>query len=497
MSARARRPGHRRVRSGRAGCRALAPNVVAGFAVLVGPLVLAAQTPGTREAMQALRVEPVVFEPPVPGRHEISSVRVLLLEDRALPLVTIYARFRGGYGVFDREWYAPALGLPALLRYGGTTELSPDSVDTAIDYYAIQTSFGTGGGSVSASMNTLTEHLPTAMELWGGLLTRPGFDRDQIELWRDRELESVRRRLDDPGSLAFAEFNRLMYGDHPVGWAMSAEDLEPELLTPERFREMHRRIFCRDNLILGVTGDVSWGDVRPLLERLIDSIAPCYEALPQSPVPEIRREPGVFLVERDLEQAVIVMAHPASVRLADDPTYYAATIGNSILGGGGFSSRLLARVRTEEGYAYSASSLWTMPRRHDGVVGAVTRTRPENAIPAIELILATMEELTAAPPTEAELRTAVDGVVNGFVFNFEEPGQIVSRMMLYLAEDMPEDWLERYLDGIQRVSPADVRRAFADHLRPDAMTILVVGDPDRVGRTALESLGPVTVLELD
>jgi predicted Zn-dependent peptidase len=62
---------------------------------------------------------------------------------------------------------------------------------------------------------------------------------------------------------------------------------------------------------------------------------------------------------------------------------------------------------------------------------------------------------------------------------------------------MPEDWLERYLDGIQRVSPADVRRAFADHLRPDAMTILIVGDPDRVGRTALESLGPVTVLELD
>jgi zinc protease len=471
--------------------------LLGGLVLLGSPLALSAQSADIREAMRALDFAPVVFEPPVPARHEISGVNVLLLEDRALPLVTIYARFRGGYGLFDREWYAPAVGLPALLRYGGTTELSPDSVDTAIDYYAIQTSFGTGGGSVSASMNTLTEHLPTAMELWGGLLTRPGFDREQIELWRERELESVRRRLDDPGSLAFTEFNRLMYGDHPVGWEMRPVDLEPERLTPDRFREMHRRIICRENLILGVTGDASWDDVRPLLERLVGSVVPCGDSLPRAPVPEIRREPGVFLVERDLEQAVIVMAHPASVRLADDPTYYAATIGNSILGGGGFSSRLLARVRTEEGYAYSASSLWTMPRSHDGVVGAITRTRPENAVPAIELILATMDELTRAPPTQAELRTAVDGVVNGFVFNFEEPGQIVSRMMLYVAEELPEDWLERYLAGIQRVEPGDVRRVFEEHLRPDEMTILLVGDPDRLGRAALAALGPVTVLELD
>jgi zinc protease len=484
------RPAHRRTTARRA------LTVLAAAATTVASDARA-QAPDTRAALEALTFEPVDFQPPAPSRHEISGVRVLLLEDRALPLVTVYARFRGGYGLFDREWYAPALGLPALLRYGGTSELSPDSVDTAIDYYAMQTSFGTGGGSISATLNTLTEHLATAMAIWADLLARPRFDDEQIDLWRERELESVRRRLDDPSSVAFTEFNRLMYGEHPVGWDLRLEDLDPSRLTADRFREMHSRIVCRENLILGVTGDVSWSEVRPLLERLVDALAACPGPLPPAPAPDIRREPGVFLVERDLEQAVIVMAHPASVRMADDPTYYAATIGNSILGGGGFSSRLLARVRTEEGYAYSASSLWTMPRRHDGLVGALTRTRPENAVPAIELILTTMEDLTTAPPTAAELRTAVDRVVNGFVFNFEEPGQIVSRMMLYLAEDMPEDWLERYLDGIQLVEPTDVQRVFAEHLRPRDMTILVVGDPDRVGQAALESLGRVTVLELD
>ncbi len=476
------------------------PWVLLGSAIVAGTLLAGdavAQTPATRDAISSLRFDAIEFEPPTPDRYELEGVQILLLEDRSLPLVSMYARFNGGYGLFDRSWYAVAFGLPTLLRYGGTESMTPDSVDAALDYWAIQTSFGTGGGSISSTVNTLTEHLGTTMELWTDLLTRPRFDTAQIELWRLRELEGARRRLDDPGSLAFAEFNRLMYGDHPVGWEMEPADLTPERLTAERFREAHRRVLCRENLILGVTGDVSWAESRPLFERFIASVPPCAEPLPEDPEPDIRREPGVFVIERDLEQTVIVMAHPTSLNLADDPSYFAATIGNSILGGGGFSSRLLARVRTEEGFAYSASSLWTTPRRHDGLVGALTSTSPENAVPAVQLILTTMEELRDTAPSRAELRTAVDRVVNGFVFNFQTPGQIVSRLMLYLAEEMPEDWLERYVAGIQRVEPEHVRRVFAEHLRPGAMTILLVGDPARMGRSALESLGPVSVLDAD
>jgi len=456
-----------------------------------------AQTPSMRERLEALEFGPIEFEPPTPERHDASGVRVLLLEDRTLPLVNVFARFRGGYGLFPREWYAAAMGLPALLRSGGTADLPPDSVDELLEYYAVQASFSTGGGSVSVALNTLTEHLAVSFGLWSDLITKPRFERQAIELWRGRELESARRMADDPGSLAYSQFNRLLYGDHPVGWNMTPADLEAPLVEPDRFREMHRRIVCRDNLILGVTGDVSWEDMRPLLERLVADLSPCPEPLPRGPAPEIRRGGGVFLLERDLEQAFIVMAHPSSVRLADDREYYAATIGNSILGGGGFNSRLLSRLRTREGLTYSAASIWTMPRRYDGVVGATTSTRPEAAVPAIRGILAAMEEMRRDPPTAAELRTAVDVVVNGFAFNFETPAQIVSRMMFYVAEDWPEDWLQRYARGIQQVEPADIHDVFAEQVRPEDMTILVVGDSDRIGRAALEELGPVTVLEIE
>jgi predicted Zn-dependent peptidase len=460
---------------------------------VAAPHAAAAQVRDIRAALDSLRAAPVSFRPPEAEVHEVLGVPVLFLEDRSVPLVDVMARFKGGYGLFSRDRYAAGTALPALLRYGGTSVLPPDSVDRLLEHYALQTSFGGGGESIFSSLNTLSEHLTTALDLWGSMLRSPGFDPHEVEVWRLRELDAVRRRPDDPQIVAFSEFNRLLFGDHPVGWEMSADDLRPELLVGDELRALHRRILCIDNLILGVTGDVSWPEAEAQLKRMLSAWPRCDQPLPEGPDPDIREGGGVFVIPRDLEQSVLVMAHPTDVHLGD-PDYFSAQIGNTILGAGGFSSRLLSRVRTEEGYAYSASSLWTMPRRVRGLLGAVTRTRPENAAPALQLILEILSGMRDQEPTGEEVGTAVDQVVNGFVFNFETASQIVSRRMSFLALDLPVDWLEQYLEGVQEVTPASVRRVFRQHLHPDRMTILVVGDPERMGLEALRAIGPVTVL---
>jgi predicted Zn-dependent peptidase len=467
-----------------------------GVALLVGVAsVPAAGQESGRAVVENLRFPPLRFDAPAPEVHEVEGVRVLFLEDHTVPLVTLFARFRGGYSLFDRSLYAAATALPALLRYGGTTTLSPDSVDEALEYYALQTSFGGGGETVFSSLNTLTDHLGPGLDLWFDMLRSPSFDSAQVEVWRGRELESVRRRPDDPQRLAFSQFNRLMYGDHPVGWEMTASDLEPSDLTSEILHEVHGRILCPDNLIIGVTGDVTWRELEGRLRSVLRGWSPCTGTLPEYPEPQIRATPGVFIIPRDLEQSILVMAHPTDIHLGDGRRYFAAQIGNAILGAGGFSSRIMARVRTEEGYAYSASSIWTMPRRYQGIIGAVTRTRPENTVPALRLILDIMKEMSRDDPTREEVGTAVDQIVNGFVFNFETLSQIVSRRMFYLAQDLPDDWLEQYVSGVEGVTPASVHSVLRENLRPDDMIILVVGDPERIGREALERLGPVTVLD--
>jgi len=355
--------------------------------------------------------------------------------------------------------------------------------------------FGGGGRSSFSSVNTLTKHLADAVTLWADLLKNPRFDSREVDIWRGRQLESVRRRPDNPGLLAFSEFNRLMFGDHPIGWEMGEADLTPERVSSETLAQAHGKIFCPDNLILGAVGDVVWSELRPLLEEIMEGWPSCPAPLPEGEPPEMRKGGGVFLIPRDLTQSTVVMAEPGGVSEGTDPDYFASRIGNSILGAGGLTSRIPARVRTEKGYAYQASSLWTAPARYEGIVGAITQTRSESTIAATRLILDIMEEMRNDPPLQEEVDRVVDQLVNGFVFNFQTPAQIVARQMVYRAEGLPADWLEQFIREVQRVQPEAVRRVFQRYVNPDEMLILILGNPDEFDFPP-ETLGPVQIWEV-
>ena len=435
--------------------------------------------PTGADAARSMVFQDLSFNPPTVGKRTLASgVPVFLMEDRTLPLVTIYARFRGGSALLPRESYAPAFALPSLLRSGGTKNLPPDSVDFLLDYYALQMTFGGGGQSTFSSMNTLSRHVRPAINLWGDILQNPRFEKREVEIWRARQLEGIRRRGDDPGRLAISEFNRIMFGDHPIGWELESDDLTTARLSTETMSQVHGRILCPENLILGVVGDISWEEAKPLLDGMLDGWPSCTEPLLEPRIPDMREGPGVFLIPKDVTQSHIVVAGPGGIQQGTDPDYFASRIGNSILGAGGFSSRLLSRVRTDEGFAYGASSFWTTPSRFQGIVGATTQTKSESTVQVTQLLLELIGELADAPPSEEEVDRVVSQIVNSFVFNFQDPAQIVSRQMFYLAQGLPPDWLERYVRGIQAVEPDDVQDVFRRHVDPGSMTILIIGNPE-------------------
>jgi zinc protease len=287
-----------------------------------------------------------------------------------------------------------------------------------------------------------------------------------------------------------------MFGDHPIGWELEEKDLTPERLSTEALATVHSRILCPEHLILGAVGDVEWDTLKRLLERMVENWPACTEPLDEPQVPEMRREGGVFLIPKDLTQSTVVMAEPGGIIQGASEDYFASRIGNLILGAGGFSSRLVSRVRTEKGWAYSASSLWTTPGEFEGIVGAVTQTKSESTVAAVRLILQTMEGMRNAPPKKEEVDHAINQIVNGFVFNFQEPSQILSRQMFYLSQGLPEDWLEQYLEGIQRVSPLAVQRVFQRHVQPQDMVILILGDPEHFDLPA-ETLGRVQIWDVE
>ena len=463
------------------------------------PMGLLAQE-STTSTLASLEFPPLEFRPPDAVQHRVDpGVEVFFVEDHSLPLVSVFARFRGGPSYFSREEHGTTTAVPLLLRSGGTVDLSPDSVDKLLEFYAAETSFGGGGPSSFSSVNTLTRYLDEVLEIWGGLLRDPAFDPDRVEVWRGQRLDNVRRQSDIPGRLAISKFNNLLFEDHPVGWELRPEDLDPENLSPEALHSVHEKIYCWGNLTLGVTGDVTWNELRPKLERLLDGWPSCEHDLEPPPPPTFSVDPGVYVIPRDLDQSTIIIGKPSDVRLADNENYFAAQIGNSILGGAGLTSRLARRVRTEEGLAYGVASVWTMPRRSRGIIAATTQTKSESTVEAIRLIAETLGELASEPPDEEEVTDAVDRIANGFIFNFQTPALIVYRQMLYLSQNLPLDWLARFLVGVRSTTPGRVHEVFRRNLAPnglDDMVIVIVGDPASFD-PGLEDLGTVRFLEED
>ena len=463
------------------------------------PVVVKAQESPPKTHDQ-LTFEPLRFQPFGAERYLIGpGVSVFFTEDHTLALVSLFARFRGGSVHFSRSDQGAAIAVPMLLRSGGTLTLPPDSVDELLEFHAVETSFGRGGRTAFTSMSTLTRYLDIGLEVWADQIKNPAFDPTQVEVWRGQELDNVARRRDDPNRLAIVRFNGLLFEDHPVGWELRAEDLEPEDLAPDVLKRVHRRIFCPENLTLGITGDVTWDEIRPKLEHMLDGWRSCDGVLEDPAPPTFPAEPGVYVLPKDVEQSTIIIGKPSDVRLADDARYFSSRVANSILGGSGLSSRLAARIRTREGLAYSAASIWTTPVRSDGIIAAVTQTKSETTVAAIRLIAEIFGDMASAPPEESEVRDVVAEMTNSFVFNFQSPATIVSRQMFYSSQNLPLDWLSRYLAGVQRVTPTSVHEVLRDNVPSnglDGMVILVVGDPEAFD-VGLDGFGPIRILDAD
>ncbi len=476
--------------------------VLAGWMAACGPLsgggepgVPAELPPLGLEAIRRLEFPPLEFEPPEPESFELSNgVTVFFLRDDVLPLVDVFVNVRGGYAYFDRDRYAAAAGLLPLMRNGGTRTFSVDSLDAHVAFHALGLRTSTNGTRMILGVSGLRRQLDLVVETWSEILLRPRFDSAAVDRWRTRELEAVRRRSDFPGSLAVVEFNRLMFGDHPTGWVMSPADLAPERITEPVLRRLHRRVVCPEQAVIGVAGAVSRDTLRVALEAALAGWEPCSATLDPPPGPSLRADPRVYVIPNTLPQSTVVVGEPGGVRLGESSDYFASRVANWVIGGSGFTSRLMTRVRTEEGLAYSAASVWGTAREHERILGAITHTRAESTVEAARLVLATLEDARENPPDAREVGLARDAIINGFVFGFGSPAQIVGRQVGYLADGLPADWLTRYFRGIRGVDPDDVARVVRAHIRPDDFTILIVGDT-----TAFDAgqLGPVTVLDVE
>ena len=446
---------------------------------LFAPTALGQPIPGHP---RDLVFEDLAFEPPDPAahRHELSNgVVAYIVPDRALPLVTVSVLVRTG------AYLEPAdkAGLAALtgsqMRAGGAGELAPAAFDDEAAFLAADLSSGIGDASGSASVNSLTKDLDASLDLLFDMLRRPRFDQDRLDLAKSQALQQMERRNDSTQSIEVREWRRLLRGvEHFTTIPSTRASIEA--ITRDDLVAFHREYYHPGNFIFAVAGDVQPADFLSRLEaRMADWPAKEPVSTPV-PAPDHTMRPGVYVVDKDdVNQGRVVIGHLGTMR--DNPDRYALMVMNDILGGGGFTARLLTRIRSDEGLAYSAYSSFGLGTYYPGAFRVSFQSRSETVARAAAIVLEEIERIRSEPVTEAELRTSKASFIETFSRNFSSA---TSTARLFANDEYTgrdPAYLVTYRDRIRSVSGDDVLRVAREYLRPDRLAVLVVGD-----RTTIE-----------
>ncbi|HET7291420.1 MAG TPA: pitrilysin family protein [Vicinamibacteria bacterium] len=445
----------------------------------------------------ALAFEPIAFEPPRARDHRVvlrNGLVAYVKEDRTLPLVNVAVQVRAG------RWLEPPgqEGLAALvgsqMRRGGAGSLSAEALDERLDFLAAQVGTGVGDTSASASLNCLKDNLDEALRLFVQVLRAPRFQEDRLALAKEQALQEMRKRNDESADIEAREWNVLLLGEGHFTNRFSTE-ASLRAVTRDDLVAFHRRYFYPANMILAVSGAFSRGEIVRKLEAAFAGWPSPRLAVP--PVPsEIRpAAPGLFRIQKDVNQGRVSIGLPGVLRTS--PDIYALEVMNEILGGSGFTSRITRSVRSNEGLAYSAGSGIGFGVYYPGRFRAGLQSKSRSVALATRLVIDEIRRIREELVTDEELETIKRSLIETFPSSFASAAQVVGTFAgdEYTKRD-PGFW-QTYRERIRAVTRDDVRRVARAHLVPERMMVLVVGDQKEIDLgdpkhpVALDSLAPL------
>jgi zinc protease len=456
------------------------PLALAAWSVL--PAIASAQTPSPAPAVPArpeqLKYGPLKFEVPraEPLRHELpGGVVAYVVPDRSLPLVNVVLSVRTGAFREPEEKPGLAALTATLMRVGGTKTRTPQQFDEEADFLAAQVSAGSGDTGSRASLNVLTTSLDAGLDLLFDMLRNPRFDEERLAIEKGKALEAMKQRNDDAGDIQAREWGWLMNGrEHYVARRATAAELES--ITRADLVDFHRRTWGAEHLVLAISGDV---EPKAIVANLTRRLAgwKAAESAPWPPVgPEFPLRPGVYHAEKEIPQGKVRMGH-RSIRVTDwsAPEIYALEVMNDILGGGGFQSRVMKRVRSDEGLAYGASSSYGLGTWWPGVFAMGYASKNPTVAYALEIMLEELDRIRREPVSAEELRISKASFIETFPRNFESAAQVAST---YASDELigrPHSYWYDYRKRIEAVTAEQVLAAAREHLKPEQLVTLIVG----------------------
>ena len=394
------------------------------------------------------------------------GIKLWFVKDTNLPIIQMRFLWRGGAANFD----------PGLIRFlstmldEGAGDLDATNFQTRKEDYGIKLSFSAEKDSFSGSLSTLSKHKDEAFSLLALAVNKPRFADTPLERMRQALMAGHRRSASDSGTIASETWWQNTLAGHAYGNAVRGTPEFTQKVTQGMLRKAHRQLFAQDNLIITVVGDIEETDLLSQIDKIFAEL-PVKNSLQQ--IKPFSTSDGSFVfVDFPGPQTEIIFGHIGIP--FNDPDYYPALVVNHILGGGGFSARLMTEIREKRGLVYSVYSYLNEIGSLPVWMGRMG-TSHKNVEEALTVLHVELQRMREDGPTEIELKNAKNYIMGSYALGFDSGRKIASKMLTAQYFGLPPSHFEKRNSYIEAVTLEDARRVARRLLKPDQLIITAVG----------------------
>jgi zinc protease len=422
-----------------------------------------------------------------------NGMKLVLLEDHELPVINGVAMVHAGTLMDPAERIGLALVTAALLRGGGTAAKTPDQMDNLLETTAATIDSAADESVTRVTFSTMKQNVGAVLGMFKETLTQPEFRQDKLDAARAQLRALIAARNEDPASVARRELTSLIYGrDNPFGWM-------PQYATVDRIsrkdvRAFYTRHFYPANTTLGIWGDFDPAQMKAAVEKEFGDWTVAAQGAETLPKVRESAAPGVYLAERKEAPQTFFAIGQMGGRV-DDKDLPALQVMCAVLGVGS-RGRLPEKARTKTGAPHEIRATWAAAFEHPGLFEITGSTRNVGTTDVLRVMKEEVEKIRTAEITEEELHTSREALLNALVYSFDTRAKLMGRQLLYDFHGYPKDYLAQYQKSLQAVTRADVLRVAKEHIAPEKLTMVVVGNPQMFVEPLEKIADPVNKLDL-
>ena len=414
--------------------------------------------------------EPVTRALDIQTWHTSAGTKVLFMAAPELPMFDLRLTIAAGSSKYQQTHCLA--NLTSAMLNEGTGSLDAGQIATRFEDLGAEFSSGSYRDMAVVTLRSLSDpKLSTpALELFSQVAAQPSFPANSLARIKNQLLASFEYQKQNPGQLASLALFEQLYGDHPYAHSSSGSAESVPAITRQQLKDFHRNYYSAENAQIALVGDLTLEQAKAISET-VSARLPHGTAAAATPKP-VATAASTTHIEFPSAQTHILLAQLAVQR--GDPDYPALFLGNQILGGGGFGTRLMEEVREKRGLTYGIYSSFS-PMQAAGPFMINLQTRAPLSQATLQLVQDLLRDYIANGPTEAELADAKRENLGSFPLSAASNSAIVGQLAAIGFYDMPLTWMNDFMQDIQKLSVADVHNAFKRHLNPDQLVIVTAG----------------------